>query len=189
MDKNNLNITDSELHEMLKECLLANEENNNLTQNLRNMQAKIVFTGPVAIAPPLHKEKELLSNLSSKVGSALKMKWIFTGLSVVAIATAVFIVKSSKEKAIEPITQQNQISNTLETKKLIIPVIDSTRKTKEITTTNSNPAVSHITTSIGEKPTSAALPIANSGTISPVVVKTVPTAVMPAVAANTAPPV
>jgi hypothetical protein len=111
MEENNINISDEELHELLKSRLLSDDDSA-LTDKLTDMQADILFSAPAAIAPPPLKEKELLAQAGKKAAAfKLSFGWVFTSLSAAAAITitSVFLLKSEPQNTpqiVRPLNDQ-----------------------------------------------------------------------------------
>lgn len=99
MEENNRNISDEELHELLKSRLLSGEESA-LTEKLTDMQANILFAAPATVTPPALKEKELLAQTGQQAAAfKLSFGWVFTSLSAAAAITitTVFMLSSDPQ--------------------------------------------------------------------------------------------
>lgn len=89
----NSSLSDQELRSLLKSVIIDGGEDSLLTENLIEMERKFAFSAAPIVAIPLGMEQQLLSQLNhtaalTKVAGKIGMKWLFTGLGSVCVATA-----------------------------------------------------------------------------------------------------
>jgi formylglycine-generating enzyme required for sulfatase activity len=90
MNDNKL-ISDNELHDLLRRRLLQqNMENDELTQKLTDMEAKLVFGNEARTVPSLQKEKQLIKKLIEH-GKG-NTKWIWYMIVGLVVAAGVYLV-------------------------------------------------------------------------------------------------
>ncbi|MES2679076.1 MAG: DUF4097 family beta strand repeat-containing protein [Bacteroidota bacterium] len=94
-DYNNI-LSDEEIHGLFKQRLLDHPVDDALNQKLIEMETQIAFSNNVLLMPDLKKEKEMLQKLSAKTGFGPWGKWLFTGLSAVAVVATAFLLYTHK---------------------------------------------------------------------------------------------
>ncbi len=95
MSNYNSNITDKEIRELLKRRLLEQNEDDLLTKNLIEMEAKIAFANEPLLAPSLHREQELITKLNNKFSSNILKKWMLGALGLVLIILCFLMIKNN----------------------------------------------------------------------------------------------
>lgn len=138
MSNYNSNITDKEIRELLKRRLLEQNEDDLLTKNLIEMEAKIAFANEPLLAPSLHREQEMITKLNNKFSSNILKKSILGGLGLVLIITCFLMIKNyfSPEVKIPDQPLSNAVSNNN------VPQKFHQNQLSEIDTSNEN--VSHV---------------------------------------------
>lgn len=94
MSDYNSNITDKEIRELLKRRLLEQNEDDLLTKNLIEMEAKIAFANEPLLAPSLHREQELITKLNTKFSNNILKKSMLGGLGLILIITCFLMIKN-----------------------------------------------------------------------------------------------
>lgn len=123
------NMSDEELNGLLKERLLSGKE----SDAFLDAQAKVIFAGKAKIAPPLAKEKAMLSKLGAKTGAKIGMGWIFTSLSVataVIVTSTVLILNAGGNHTSQKLSTtiaEGSVYNKAVTNSVILSSIDSLR--------------------------------------------------------------
>jgi formylglycine-generating enzyme required for sulfatase activity len=97
MKDHNNNLTDSHIRDLLRRRLLEQEgDEDELTQKLTDMEAKLAFGTEALYVPSAQKEKELLNKLRNKNSSFLK--WL---LPVIVILSILFIYMAKESKLVK----------------------------------------------------------------------------------------
>lgn len=99
MSDYNSNITDKEIRELLKRRLLEQNEDDLLTKNLIEMEAKIAFANEPLLALSLHREQELITKLNNTFSANLFKKMFMGGLGTIIIIICSFLIINKKEKS------------------------------------------------------------------------------------------
>lgn len=94
MSNYNSNITDKEIRELLKRRLLEQNEDDLLTKNLIEMEAKIAFANEPLLAPSLHREQELITKLNNKFSYNLLSKWLLGGVGLIVIISCFLMIRN-----------------------------------------------------------------------------------------------
>lgn len=110
MDASNSIIGDAELRDLFKTLLMEGPEDNCLTETLINMEQTIAFSPEVLIPVPAGFEQQLLTGLNKTAAAGLKtagkfgLKWLFTGLGGVCVATGIITYQQLNPENNRPAT-------------------------------------------------------------------------------------
>lgn len=149
MSNYNSNITDKEIRELLKRRLLEQNEDDLLTKNLIEMEAKIAFANEPLLAPSLHREQELITKLNNKFSGNILKNWMLGGVGLVLIILCFLMIKNnfSPELKVPDKPVSSAVSNNN------VPQKFHQNQLSEIDTSNEN--VGHV------------IPLKSESTISP----------------------
>ncbi len=129
-DSNNI-ISDAEIQGLFKQRLLEQPMDDALNQKLIEMETQLAFSNDLLLMPDLKKEKEMLEKLGAKTGFGPWGKWLFTGLSTLAVVATAFTLlnhtSADLQKKIVPAPQTMTIAENKQNIPAAAPVVPLSR--------------------------------------------------------------
>lgn len=102
-DYNNIPISDDEIAALLKAGLMEKDQDDVLTKNLIDMNAKLVFATEPVVFISSAKEQELISKLQKNFVNIPNLKWLWGGIGTVILVGIAVLINN-----IDPSTVKNE---------------------------------------------------------------------------------
>jgi DUF4097 and DUF4098 domain-containing protein YvlB len=129
-DFNNI-ISDAEIQGLFKQRLLELPLDDALNQKLIEMETQLAFSNDLLLMPDLKKEKEMLEKLGAETRFGSWDKWLFTGLSTIAVVATAFTLlqhtSTDSQKKIVPAPQTGTIAENKQNIPAAAPVMPLSR--------------------------------------------------------------